>query len=130
MASQKTLFYETNSPAVGTDPALDTQGINMPLDVFKALANARGGPMALTDGTKIGVIEEIDYNVQGNPELVVDVLEESGIPADRLIVTVLPDNIMMSNDKLMLDTSLDELILKAEQNSISDDQNRVEVTVF
>jgi hypothetical protein len=37
-----------------------------------------------------------------------------GISADRLVVTVLPDNLMMSGSDLMLDASIYESILKAE----------------
>lgn len=130
VASQKRLYYETMSPAVGTDPARDSMSIALPLDAFKVLANARGEPIRTNDGTELGVIEEVDFNVEGNPELVVDVRDRSVIDADRLIVTVLPDNFMFAGDRLMLDSSLNELKLKAEKNSVRDSENRVEVTVF
>ena len=130
VASQKRLYYETMSPAAGTDPAQDDMAIAMPLDAFKALANARGAPIRTNDGTQLGLIEEVDFNVQGNPELVVDIQDRSVIDADRMIVTVLPDNFMFTGNRLMLDSSLAELKLKAEKNSVRDSENRVEVTVF
>lgn len=130
VASQKRFYYESRSPAVGTNPAPDSMSIDLPLDAFKVLANSRGEPFSTSDGTELGVIEEIDFNVQGNPELVIDLKDRSVIDADRLVVTVLPDNLLFSGNKLILDTSVPELKLKAEKNSVRDSEGRVEVTVF
>ncbi len=134
VGSQKQLWYEsylgTGSPEVGNAPAQDTQSIGISNDAFKVLANAKGEPMMTNDGTPVGIIQEVDFNVQGNPELVVNVSDRNVIDADRLVVTVLPNNFNYAGDQLILDSSLAELKLKARENSISDSEGRVEVTVF
>jgi hypothetical protein len=131
VASETPFVYDTNSPRINNGMAeFDDTSIAMPNAVFKALANARGEELETNDGTVIGMIERVNTNAQGNPELVVDVESEAIIPADTLIVTVQPGNVMLGNEGIYLTTSVAELKLKAEKNSVRDSEDRVSVTLF
>ena len=131
VASQQTFTYDTNSPRINNGMAeFDASSIAMPSKVFRALANARGENLETTEGDVVGMIEAVNVNAQGNPELVVDIKNDSAIPAEVLVVTVQPGNVKMMNNKLFLDTSLRELELKASKNSVRDSQDRVSVTLF
>lgn len=122
--------YETGSPAASTDPAPDTMSINMNMDTFRALSNARGEPVMTQDGNLIGIISSVDVNAQGNPELVVGVRDRSVIDADNLVITVSSGTITTTNNGFVLDTTLEELKLKADGSSVRDSVNRVDVTIF
>lgn len=130
VASHKQLYYETHSPAASTDPAIDSMSINMPMDTFKAFANARGEPMMTRDGTELGTVAEVDFNAQGNPELVVELRDNVAIDADRLVVTILPNNVSLTENRLVLDTTLQELALKAQKSGIRETHDLIDVTIF
>lgn len=121
--------YETSSPAASTDPAADTMSINMNMDTFRALSNARGEPVLTQEGNLIGIINSVDVNAQGNPELVVGIRDRSVIDADNLIITVTSGTITTTNTGFLLDTTLEELKLKAGASGIRDSVNRVDVTI-
>lgn len=122
--------YDTGSPAASTDPAADPMSINMNMDTFRALSNARGEPVFTQEGNLVGIINAVDVNAQGNPELVVGIRDRSVIDADNLVITVASGTILTTNNGFVLDTTLEELKLKAEGSAIRDSVNRVDVTVF
>lgn len=130
VGSQKQFVYDTNSPRINNGMAeFDEKSIAMPLDTFRALANSRGEMMQTTAGDNVGEITEVDYNAKGNPELRVDVKSKSAIQADVLVVTVTPDNVMMKDGAVYLDTTVDELELKARKNSTEGSDGKVSVTL-
>ena len=123
--------YDTNSPAISNgDAEADPRIVGMDSALFTALANARGTNMETTAGETVGLIERVNVNAQGNPELVVDLIEGSEIPAEVLVVTVQPGNVTMVGEALLLDVSMDELEQKARYNSGRDSDDRVQVTLF
>ncbi|WP_050927651.1 hypothetical protein [Aestuariivita boseongensis] len=108
----------------------DDKSIAMSSDTFIALANSRGEVMSTIAGDVIGVITNVDTSENGNPELVVELADESAIPADTLVVAVQPGNVTLMENRIMLDTSLAELKTKATSSGVRDAGGRVTVTLF
>ncbi|SPH21662.1 hypothetical protein ASD8599_02414 [Ascidiaceihabitans donghaensis] len=123
--------YDTNSPANSTgDTASDIQYSGLETKNIIALENAKGEMLKTNEGEQIGVIEEIDYNAQGNPELVIDVFDKSVVGADRMVMTIQPDNIVLAGNAIVLDTTYNELLAKVKASGVQGSADRVDVTIF
>lgn len=109
---------------------MDPVTIGMDQEVFDALLASPGTNILSTKGEVVGMIENVMVNAVGNPELVVDLTNQSEIPAEVLVVTVQPGSVMTRDGLLYLDTSIDELQLKARNNSGRDSDDRVQITLF
>ncbi|MBD3663498.1 hypothetical protein [Sulfitobacter aestuariivivens] len=97
---------------------------------YNALVNAIGGELTTTDDVFLGDITEVTFDGQGNPEVVVDLIEDVKIDAETLVLTLLPESMMMIDGTLVLDTTIDELYLKAQDGSKRDDETRTTVIVM
>ena len=89
---------------------------------------AMGGGIYTTEGEVIGSIEEWE-KADGNTRMVVELNPEAGINADKMVITLLPGNVMTSDDVVMLDTSLAELKLKADKAAAGVRADTVEVFI-
>jgi len=131
VASQAPLAYDTNSPKVAIgNSAKDISGIGISTDKILALAAVKGEMLKTNEGTEIGLIQDVSYNAQGNPELIVDVLDRAAIGADTLVMTLQPGNIDLATNRIILDTSYAELLLKVKADGGPDSADRVDVTLF
>ncbi len=131
-AASNQFKYDTESPRVSNGYAeYDTNQIAMSQSAFRALSNARGDDMETTDGTMIGMIENVNISSQGNPELVVQLTDDQAAKfnADVLLITVTPGNVSMEGDKIALAITLDDLVLAAEQGDKGSHGDRKSVTL-
>ena len=97
---------------------------------FNALAASPGADFETQDGVVLGQVQNVMFDAQGNPELVVDLRNDSGIDAETLVVTLLPNSFALVNGAMVLDTTADELFLKAEQGSVANSAERTTVIVM
>ncbi|QUJ77864.1 PRC-barrel domain-containing protein [Sulfitobacter albidus] len=119
---------ETKRPGIGIaeyDPTI--MGVQQ--DQYDALRNTVGDPLLTTDNEQLGTITEVTFDGMGNPELVVDLVPEAKIDAEELVITLLPETINIVDGKIFLDTTTDELYLKAQQGSKRDDETSTSVTI-
>lgn len=131
VASDAPKAYDTNSPRLTNGKAeMDPTVIEFSTDTMLALEAASGEMLKTNEGTQIGLIEDVTYNAQGNPEIIVDVLDDAAIAAETLVVTVQPGNIALADNKLFLDTTYDELLLKVAADGNRGSNDRVDVTLF
>ncbi|MCV2893395.1 hypothetical protein [Lentibacter sp. XHP0401] len=131
VASEQQFVYDVESPRINNGMAeFDAQTIAMSQETFRAIANSRGEMMKTTAGEEIGMITEVGTNAQGNPEMVVDVKDDSPIRADELVITVTPGNVKLMDQAIMLDTTLDALAIKATKNGVNSGDDSVSVTLF
>lgn len=132
LAQSEKFEYDTKSPRMSNEYVeYDSNQIAMSQSAFRALSNARGDNMETTDGTVIGMIENVNVSEQGNPELVVELTDDQAekFDTDVLVITVTPGNVMMSGDKLALATTLDELILASQAGTEGSYADRKSVTL-
>ncbi len=131
-AASNQFEYDTNSPAVSNGYAqYDTNQIAMSQTAFRSLVNSRGENMLTTDGEMIGMIEEVNVSVNGNPELVVELTDAQAevFDTDVLVVAVTPQNVMLDGEIVTLSTTLDGLVLAAEQGDRGSYADRKSVTL-
>tara|TARA_R110000737_G_scaffold55720_4_gene79121 strand:- start:1427 stop:1963 length:537 start_codon:yes stop_codon:yes gene_type:complete len=131
-AASNQFKYDIESPRISNGYAeYDANQIAMSQSAFRALSNARGENMETTDGTVVGMIENVNVSGQGNPELVVQLTDEQAAKfnTDVLVITVTPGNVAMEGDKLALTTTLDDLVLAAEQGDKGSYADRKSVTL-
>ncbi|MEP4981707.1 hypothetical protein [Ascidiaceihabitans sp.] len=76
------------------------------------------------------MVEEIDYNAQGNPELVIDVFDKSVVGADRMVMAIQPDNIVLAGNAIVLDATYNKLLAKVKASGVQGSADRVDVTIF
>lgn len=131
VASETGHTYDTNSPRITNGEAeADMLAAGFSTDKIMALAAAEGEMLKTNEGSEIGVIEDVMYNAQGNPELVIDVLDDASVGADKMVVTIQPGNIMVAENRIILDTTFDELMLKVNAAGSRGSSDRVDVTLF
>ena len=131
VASEGAFKYDTNSPRISNGMAeFDDTSIAMSQATFRALSNARGNDLETSDGVKIGTVTGLDFNAQGNPELMVDLAADTKIAAEVLVITVQPENLMIKDGQIYLATSLDELYLKAQSGNARDSAGRTAITLM
>lgn len=97
---------------------------------YRALVASVGAYFETQDGKTLGVIEDLTFDGQGNPELIVDLVNDTKIDADTLVVTLLPDSVTLTDGKVLISTTEDELYLKAQSGSKRDDETRTTVIVM
>ncbi|MCX7559486.1 hypothetical protein OS190_07870 [Sulfitobacter sp. F26204] len=97
---------------------------------YQALARSVGADFKTQDNEVLGVVDGVTFDAQGNPELVVNLNDDSKIDADTLVVTLLPESLTLRDGKIFLDTTADELYLKAQDGSKRDDETRTTVIVM
>ncbi len=123
-----------------SDYAITRQGIGiadydpmrmaMPKSEYDALIASVGADFKTNEGTVLGVVEDVMFDAQGNPELVVDLNDDTKIDAETLVVTLLPESVDLIDGKIILDTSEDELYNKAQSGVARDDETRTTVIVM
>ena len=119
----------TKRPGTGI-AEYDPQRMAMPKVEYDALIASVGADFKTNEGTVLGVVENVMFDAQGNPELVVDLNNDTKIDAETLVVTLLPESVTLRDGKIFLDTSADELYLKAQDGSKRDDETRTTVIVM
>ncbi|MDF3413981.1 hypothetical protein HKX54_05910 [Sulfitobacter sp. M57] len=97
---------------------------------YDALNAAIGAEFKTSDGKVLGMIEDVTIDGQGNPNLEVDLNDDTKIDADNLVITLLPDSIVLKEGKIFIDTSEDNLYLQAQDGSKADDESRTTVIVM
>ncbi|MDF1727375.1 MAG: hypothetical protein P1U53_06465 [Sulfitobacter sp.] len=97
---------------------------------FDVLRASPGADFETQDGVRLGVVQDVMFDAQGNPEMVVNLLNDTQIEADTLVVTLLPGSFTLVNNALLIDTTADELYLKAQQGAKRNDENRTTVIVM
>lgn len=112
------------------DSAYDPTRMAMSEAEYNALGRSIGAEFKTQDGVVLGMVEDVMVDAQGNPELVVDLNNDTKIDADTLVVTLLPDSIMLSEGRIIIDTTEDELYNKAQAGSKRDDETRTTVIVM
>lgn len=108
----------------------DATRMAMTEEQYLALSRSVGADFKTQDNEVLGVVETVTFDGQGNPELVVDLNDETKIDADMLVVTLLPESVTLKDGKIFLDTTADELYLKAQAGSKRDDETRTTVIVM
>lgn len=130
VGSEQSFYYDTNSPRISNGWAeFDANSIAMSMDAFRALTNVRGADFETVTGEVIGVVEGVSTNGRGYPELIVDLNDETPIPADVLVITVQPGNVTLDGNAIKLAASVEDLAVKARANSVRDSNDRVSVTI-
>ena len=94
------------------------------------LEAAKGSDLETKDGEKIGTIEDVSYNTQGHPELRVDLVEDSKIRAEKLVITAQGDSVYMANGRVVLETDKEELFLKAASSVVDGSNNTAQVSLM
>jgi hypothetical protein len=97
---------------------------------YAAIKGSVGADFETKDGMKLGVVKGVSFDGQGNPEMIVDLVEDTKIEAETLVVTLLPDSLNLVNGQIVIDTTADELFLKAQSGAIRDDETRTTVIVM
>lgn len=112
------------------DSEYDPTRMAMPEAEYNALRASVGAEFKTNEGKVMGVIENVMFDAQGNPELVVDLNNDTKIDAETLVVTLLPESVVLRDGLIFLDTSEDELYNKALAGSKRDDETRTTVIVM
>lgn len=97
---------------------------------YDALKASIGSDFRTQDGVVLGVVEGVTFDAQGNPELSVNLHDDTEIEADRLVVTLLPGSLTLADGKIFLDTTADELYTKAQSGAKRDDETRTTVIIM
>ncbi|MEL7098980.1 MAG: hypothetical protein AAGM84_09150 [Pseudomonadota bacterium] len=130
VASQRTVRYGRADTRYGNGiAAFDANEIALEQEVFAALSGTKGAEFKSDAGEVFGTISEVRYNERGFPELVVDLVPDNVLDAERLVVTVQPDNVTLSDNEIILDLTVDEMIAKAQSEGVRDDAI-AEITIF
>lgn len=116
-------------PGVGI-AEYDPTTMKMTRAQYNALSASVGADFKTQDGIMLGMVEEVTFDGQGNPEMVVDLVEDTKIDAETLIVTLLPESITLVEGQILIDTTADELYLKAQSGSKRDDETSTTVVVM
>ena len=119
----------TKRPGIGI-AEYDPTRMAMTEEQYAALAASVGAAFKTQDDEILGYIDGVTFDAQGNPELVVDLLDDTKIDAETLVVTLLPESVTLRNGMIYLDTTADELYLKAQSGSKRDDETRTTVIVM
>ncbi len=119
----------TKRPGIGI-AEYDPTRMAMPKSEYDALIASVGADFKTQDGEVLGVVENLTFDAQGNPEMVVDLVSDTKIDAETLVVTLLPESVELRDGKIFLDTTADELYLKAQDGSKRDDETRTTVIVM
>lgn len=112
------------------DSAFDATRMAMSEEQYDALAASIGADFQTNEGKVLGVIKDVTIDAQGNPNLEVDLNEDTKIDAELLVITLLPDSIVLKDGKIFIDTSEDNLYLQAQDGSKADDETRTTVIVM
>ncbi|MFT6674705.1 MAG: hypothetical protein ACJAVM_000888 [Sulfitobacter sp.] len=97
---------------------------------YAAVKASVGANFETQDGAVLGVVQGVSFDGQGNPEMVVDLEEDSKIDAEVLVVTLLPESLRLEDGQIVIDTTADELYLKAQDGSKRDDETRTTIIVM
>ena len=108
----------------------DPTRMAMTEEQYAAISASVGAEFKTQDGEVLGYVEGVTFDAQGNPEMIVDLLDTTKIDAETLVVTLLPDSVTLRDGKIFLDTTADELYLKAQSGSKRDDETRTTVIVM
>lgn len=108
----------------------DATRMAMSQEQYAALGASIGADFMTNEGKVLGMIKDVTIDGQGNPNLEVDLNEDTKIDADVLVITLLPDSIVLKDGKIFLDTSEDNLYLQAQDGSKADDESRTTVIVM
>ena len=108
----------------------DPTRMAMSEEEYAALSRSVGAEFKTQDNEVLGTVENVTFDAQGNPELVVDLLNTANIDADTLVVTLLPESVNLRDGRIIIDTTADELYLKAQSGSKRDDETRTTVIVM
>ncbi|KAJ05044.1 hypothetical protein [Sulfitobacter mediterraneus] len=123
--------YDTNNKRYGLGIAdYDPTTMSLTDAEYAAVKASVGANFETQDGEVLGVVKGISFDGQGNPEMVVDLEEDTKIDAEVLVVTLLPDSLRLDNGQIVIDTTADGLYLKAQQGSKADDETRTTVIVM
>lgn len=119
----------TKRPGIGIadyDPTV----MSMTIEEYNALARSVGSDLKVRDGEVLGTVTDVTFDGQGNPEMVVDLKEDVKIDAETLVLTLLPESLELVDGRIVLDTTADELYLKAQSGSKRDDETSTTVIVM
>ena len=123
--------YDTNSPEISSgDAPVDDMPKSVTAMEAEFLEAAKGSDLETKDGEKIGTIEDVSYNTQGHPELRVDLVEDSKIRAEKLVITAQGDSVYMANGRVVLETDKEELFLKAAASVVDGSNNTAQVSLM
>jgi len=129
-ASQRTVRYGRADTRYGIGIAeFDANEVALNEEVFAALSSTAGASFETSAGEELGTIREVRYSERGFPELVVDLIPENDLDIETLVVTVTPDNAVLTQSGIVLDLTVDEMMLKAAEEGVRDDA-KGEITIF
>ncbi|MEM6305001.1 MAG: hypothetical protein AAF744_09780 [Pseudomonadota bacterium] len=109
--------------------AFDPTTTTLSQNEYDVLAASVGGDFETSDGVLLGEVTGLAFDGQGNPEIEVDLLAETKIDAETLVMTILPENLEVMNGKIFIDVTYDELYLQAQDGSKRDDESRTNVVI-
>jgi hypothetical protein len=131
VSSGEAAEYDTNSPEISSgDAPVDDMPKSVTAMEAEFLEAAKGSDLETMDGEKIGVIEDVNYNAQGHPELWVDIVDASKIRAEKLVITAQGDAVYMSNGRVVLETDKEELFLKAASALVDDSNQTAQISLM
>ena len=116
-------------PGIGISE-YDPTRMTMTEEQYNAIAATVGAEFKTQDEEILGYVTNVTFDAQGNPELVVDLVDDTKIDAETLVVTLLPESVIIQDGRLIIDTTADELYLKAQSGSKRDDETRTTVIVM
>lgn len=125
----RTSDMATKRPGIGISEA-DPMPTPMSTEEYVALSQAVGADFKTSDDVLLGSVKAVTVDAQGNPELVVDMLDDAKIDADTLVLTLLSDSVTLDDNAILIDTTADELYLQAQSGSKHDDETRTTVVVM
>lgn len=112
------------------ESAYDATRMAMSEEHYHALNASIGADFMTNEGKVLGMIEDVTIDAQGNPNLEVELNDDTKIDAELLVITLLPESIVLKEGKIFIDTSEDNLYLQAQDGSKADDETRTTVIVM
>lgn len=112
------------------ESAYDATRMAMSEEQYDALNASIGADFMTNEGKVLGMIEDVTIDAQGNPNLEVELNDDTKIDAELLVITLLPESIVLKEGKIFIDTSEDNLYLQAQDGSKADDETRTTVIVM
>ena len=90
---------------------------------YDAVVASVGAEFQTRSGETLGMVEDVMFDGQGNPELSIKLADASKLDAEMLKLTLLPESIMVVDNKIVLDITADDLFLNAQDGGERDADN-------
>lgn len=97
---------------------------------YTALVASVGADFQTSDGVELGTVSGVDFDAQGNPELMIALRDDNKFEAENLILTLLPESVQLDGRSIIIDETADNLFLAANNATDRGDDTTVTVNIM